>query len=148
MSKSSIEEILKKEGRYVSTTVGDSMEPMLYNRQNHIVIKTFEGVLNKYDIPLYKRPQTGKYVFHRIVKVDKKRKIYITVGDNRWKKEKVPFDWVLGVMEGYYIGEKYISSTDEDYLKYVKKHTRKYPFRAIKLICKGAVRKWKQRKQH
>lgn len=39
-------------------------------------------------------------------------------------------------MEGYYEGDRYISVEDENYLKYVRKLTRNYPFRAIRLIGK------------
>lgn len=135
MNKTTIEEIIEKNGKYLSTTVGDSMEPLLRHRSNTVVIKRAEQPLKKYDVPLYRRPD-GKYVLHRIVAVREKKGYYSIVGDNRWKKEKVPFSWIVGVMEGYYEGDRYISVEDEDYLKYVRKLTRNYPFRAIRLIGK------------
>lgn len=136
MNKMTIEEILNKEGKYLTPTVGDSMEPLLHNRRNTVVIRQTSSILKKYDIPLYKRPTTGKYVLHRIVKVNLKSKEYIIVGDNRWRKEKVPFSWVLGVMEGYFEGDEYISCEDPSYIKYSKKIVRNYPFRVVKLIIK------------
>ena len=62
-----IEEVLKEDGVFVSTTAGMSMYPMLRNRRDTIIVKPYEGRLKKYDIPLYKR--NGTYILHRIVKV-------------------------------------------------------------------------------
>lgn len=135
MNKATIEEIIERNGKYLSTTVGDSMEPLLRHRSNTVVIAKAEQPLKINDVPLYKRPN-GKYVLHRIVGVSEKKGYYYIVGDNRWRKEKVPFSWIVGVMEGYYEGERYISVKDEEYLKYVRKLTRNYPFRAIRLIAK------------
>ena len=141
MNKVTIEEILDKEGKYLGPTVGDSMEPLLHNRVNTIVIEKVKGELSKYDVPLYKRPTTNQYVLHRIVKVDQKKKEYIIVGDNRWRKERVPFSWVIGNLVGYYEGERYISTSDEEYIKYSRRIVRNYPFRAIKLILRRIFRK-------
>ena len=144
MSKVTIEEILEREGRYLAPTVVDSMEPLLHNRRNTVVIEKVVGTLKKYDVPLYKRPISNKYVLHRIVKVNEKKKEYIIVGDNRWRKEKVPFSWVIGVLVGYFEKDQYISCTSQEYINYSKKIVRNYPFRAIKLIFKGAIRKIKR----
>lgn len=132
-SNKTIEQILDKDGVYLSTTIGDSMEPMLFDRQSTVVIKKIDHLLNKYDIPLYKRPN-GKYVLHRIIKVNKKKKLYITLGDNRYKSEKVPFDWVIGYLEGYYVKDTYITTTNKKYVSYVKKLKRHLVFRRMKLF--------------
>lgn len=142
MSKKTIEEILESDGRYLAPTVGDSMEPMLHNRKNTVVIEKSNHILKKYDVPLYKRPTTNQYVLHRIIKVDLKHKQYIIVGDNRWRKEKVPFSWVIGVLVGYYKeNNTYVNCLDKDYIKYAKRIVRNYPFRTIKLIIKRLFRK-------
>ncbi len=99
MSKSAIEKELDRAGRILQITVGDSMEPMLKNRQNAVLLEKAEGILKKYDLPLYKRPN-GQYVLHRIIKVRKKD--YITCGDNRWKTEVIPHEWVIACTSGYY----------------------------------------------
>ena len=67
---SKIEGELERSGKILQTTIGDSMEPMLQNRQNIVVIEKADGLLKKYDLPLYRRPN-GKYVLHRILKVRK-----------------------------------------------------------------------------
>ncbi len=117
MSKSAIEKELDRAGRILQITVGDSMEPMLKNRQNAVLLEKAEGILKKYDLPLYKRPN-GQYVLHRIIKVRKKD--YITCGDNRWKTEVIPHEWVIACTSGYYKGGSFISADDENYRKYLK----------------------------
>lgn len=112
-----IEHELEKEGVHLSTTVGDSMYPLLRNRKDIIVIEKPKGQLKRYDVPLYKRPD-GKYVLHRILKVRKDG--YVICGDNRYYREYcVPHSWVIGVMKGCYRGEKYIDCTDLKYKCYV-----------------------------
>lgn len=117
MSKITIDEELKRTGRIFQTTVGNSMEPMLKNRENIVVLEKSEGTLKKYDLPLYKRPN-GQYVLHRIIKVLKND--YIICGDNRWKSEIVPHEWVIAVASGYYKNGNLISVNDENYQKYLK----------------------------
>ena len=65
--KRKIEDVLRQEGMYVSTTVGVSMFPMLRNRQDTIIVMPYEGRLKKYDVPLYKRG--SDYILHRIIEV-------------------------------------------------------------------------------
>lgn len=113
---SKIEEELERSGKILQTTIGDSMEPMLQNRQNIVVIEKADGLLKKYDLPLYRRPN-GKYVLHRILKVRKND--YIICGDNRIRRETVPHEWIIGVVSGYYKGKKFISVKDRKYLLYV-----------------------------
>ena len=64
-----IEQQLRDEGVYVSTTVGYSMWPMLRNRRDRIiVIAKGDQRLKKWDLPLYRYPD-GRYVLHRIIAV-------------------------------------------------------------------------------
>jgi signal peptidase I len=129
MEKMTIEEGIKKNGYHLSTIVGDSMMPLLRNRRDTVKIVPVNDVLKKYDLPLYKRP-TGEYVLHRIIKVKKEH--YVICGDNRFLKEKVPFDWVVGVTEMIYRDDREISVTNPQYIKYVKKIRRTFWWRRIK----------------
>ena len=70
MRNTSLEEERRSGKACVSTTVGDSMEPMLRNRKDTIIIEPVHGRLKRYDLPLYRRPD-GKYVLHRILHVKK-----------------------------------------------------------------------------
>jgi signal peptidase I len=140
MDTVTIEESIAKNGFHLSTIVGDSMMPLLRNRRDMVKIVPITEKLKKYDLPLYKRPN-GKYVLHRIVKV--KKDCYIICGDNRCWREKVPFDWVIGITETIYRDEKEISVTDAEYMAYVKKVCRAYPIRRIKYVIKKIKRKFR-----
>lgn len=94
-----IEEVLKEDGVFVSTTAGMSMYPMLRNRRDTIIVKPYEGRLKKYDIPLYKR--NGTYILHRIVKVLPDS--YVICGDNCEQREyDISDKQILGVLTGFY----------------------------------------------
>lgn len=130
MTKRTIEEELRESKVYLSVTVGDSMEPMLRNRQDVIVITEAAFQLEKYDVPLYKRPG-GKYVLHRILKVEKDH--YVICGDNRYGRERVPFEWVIGKLEGFYRSGKYVSVRNPFYRLYVHTWCDFFYIRAILL---------------
>ena len=117
MNKRTIEQELNTTGRILRTTIGTSMEPMLKERQNIVVLEKAENILKKYDIALYRRPN-GQYVLHRVLKVRKND--YIICGDNLWKKEIVPHKWVLAYATGYYKNGRLISLDNEKYQKYIK----------------------------
>ena len=110
----------------VTITVGDSMEPLLSNRSSRVVIVRTESELKRNDLPMYKRP-TGQFVMHRIIKVDEE--FYYTRGDNRAGLEKVPKDWVQGVVTEIYRKEKHFSVTNTWYRCYVKVWNLIYPIR-------------------
>lgn len=105
------------------------MMPMLDESRDVVKIVPLSATVKKYDLPLYRRP-SGQYVLHRIVAV---RKTYcVTCGDNRWRGEKVPYDWLIGMTEGFYKDGKYISCDDADYLAYVRRRVKGRLFRAFK----------------
>ena len=139
---SKIEEELERSGKILQTTIGDSMEPMLQYRQNIVVIEKADGLLNKYDLPLYRRPN-GKYVLHRILKVRKND--YIICGDNRIRRETVPHEWIIGVVSGYYKGKKFISVKDRKYLLYVHIWCDFYYVRAALLWLKSTLARIKRK---
>ena len=81
-----------------------------------IIIEPVHGRLKRYDLPLYRRPD-GKYVLHRILHV--KKNGYVICGDNRWWKENVPDEWIVGVVTEFYRREEHIYITDRKYRLYV-----------------------------
>ncbi len=101
-----IEEIIERDGFVLEMTVGNSMEPMLRNRQNPIVIEKITRKPRKNDVVLFKR-DTGEYVLHRIVKVYMDG--YFIRGDNRLYGDRDITDrHIIGILTGYYKGEKFI----------------------------------------
>ncbi len=120
-----IEDILEKEGIFLSTTVGMSMYPLLKNRRDNIVVKPVKGILKKYDVPLYKRGE--RYILHRIV--DVKENEYIIIGDNCVAYEHVPFDKVIGVAVGFYRRNRYVDCNNRFYRLYSRVWVKCFPIR-------------------
>ena len=105
MSKACFEDIIESQGQLIYTNVGNSMYPLIQER-DLLVIKKAELPLQKYDIPLYKR-DSGQYVLHRIIAV--KDGEYIICGDNRSDLEYGITDrHILGVLTDIIRDEKTI----------------------------------------
>ena len=117
-NEKNIEKALKDNGFLVCPVVGDSMLPMLNQTRDLVKLVPVNGILKKYDLPLYRRPD-GTLVLHRIIEV--RKNYYIICGDNRKNPEKVPHGWVIAVTEGYYKDGTYIPCTDPGYIEYVEK---------------------------
>ena len=73
-----LEEILTRDGKLVYRTKGVSMEPMLRQNRDLVVISVPSSRLRKYDVALYRRG--GSYVLHRVI--DVKDDGYLIRGDN------------------------------------------------------------------
>ena len=61
-----IEEIIEKEGYYMSTSIGNSMLPFLRDRSDTVIIQP-STQYKKYDVVLYK--YNNKYILHRIISI-------------------------------------------------------------------------------
>lgn len=122
-----IEEVLAEQGVYVSTTVGVSMRPMLRNRRDTVVVEPLHGRrLRRFDVPLYRRDDD--YVLHRCVEVHPDG--YTMLGDNCLNKElDIPDERVIGVLTGFYRGEKKIDMDGLPYRAYVRVWYAIYPLR-------------------
>lgn len=120
MMRRTIEQELDLRGYGLFQTLGDSMEPLLHNQMSTVVIKKKTESLKQYDVALYQRPHKKEYVLHRVVKVLKDG--YLICGDNRIWQEKVPENWVIGVMIGYFADEEnvYISCESDVYQSYLQ----------------------------
>lgn len=123
----SIEETLQKQGVYVSTTAGVSMYPMLRDRRDTIVIRPCQERLKKYDVPLYRRGE--KYVLHRIIAVLPDG--YLIRGDNCIAKEHVKEELVIGVLDGFFRGERRVNMQGAGYRLYVRIWCAVFPLRLI-----------------
>lgn len=130
-----IEDLIKEQGFSVSTTVGMSMYPMLRNRRDTIVIRSYKGRLKKFDVPLYR--SNGDYVLHRIIHV--LPDAYIIRGDNCIRKEYVTDDMIIGVLSEFYRGSKPVNMKGFGYKAYVKIWNCIFPFRytykMVRRIC-------------
>ncbi len=128
-----IEETLRGGGEVSFRPGGNSMLPMLRNRQDKIVLVNPPEKLRRYDIPLYRR-ENGQFVLHRIVAVQKDG--YTLCGDNQWQLEcGVGHAQVIAVVKAFYRGGKYIDcKTSKAYRLYCIIWTRLIPAR--RLFCK------------
>ena len=95
---STFEEILEKDGKLVYKTKGVSMNPMLYQNRDLVVIEVPKGRLKKYDVALYKRGNS--YVLHRVIGVNEDG-TYSIRGDNTYSIETVPESAVIGVLTAF-----------------------------------------------
>ena len=92
---STFEEILEKDGKLVYKTKGVSMNPMLYQNRDLVVIEPVKGRLKELDVALYRRGRS--YVLHRVIAVNDDG-TYLIRGDNTYSDEIVPDSAVLGVL--------------------------------------------------
>lgn len=140
MSKSTFEEEIRRKGKLVYTNVGDSMEPLIKQGRDLLIISAVNGRLKKYDVPLYKR-DSGQYVLHRILKV--RTDDYVICGDNRWQREYGITDrHIIGVLTGIVRDGKEISVTDKKYRLYVHLWCDFFYVRAFILMVKHYIKRW------
>ena len=96
---------------------GISMLPMLRDSIDSVVLAPLPDRLKKYDIPLYKR-ENGKYILHRIVKIDD---TYTCIGDNQFKYEKgIERAQLIAVVTAFTHGNKEYSVNDFSYKFYCR----------------------------
>ena len=112
----SIKEILEKTGTYTGLTVGSSMQPLLHEQKDNIIVVRPEGRLKKYDVALYVTSY-GKYIMHRVIEVCDDH--YVIMGDNLLKKEYVTDDMICGKLVGFYKnGKHYVDCENSKLYKF------------------------------
>lgn len=130
MSKevSSLEEQLRAGKTASAFTRGVSMQPLLYERKTHVILQPLQRELVPGDLPIYRTPE-GVYVIHRLIGAD--ASCYYTRGDNCITSEKVPKEWMLGIVTEIFRNGKYVKVTDRGYRIYVAVWMHTYPVRRI-----------------
>lgn len=137
MNKTTFEDILAKEGRLVYKTRGVSMEPMLRQNRDLVIIRVPESRLKKYDTALYKRG--SDYVLHRVIRVEQDH--YLIRGDNTYTIEKVPDGDVIGILTSFVRKGREVSVTSKGYRLYARIWHAIYPLRAMYVrLRRAAVR--------
>lgn len=138
MSRVTFEQVLAQGRPLVYYTVGDSMQPLLYQRDTHVVVRRPDGRLKPGDIALYHRP-AGSYVLHRVIRVQDG--CYLIRGDNCLSMEHVPDEWVIGVVTAVFRHGREIRMTDAGYRLYVAVWNAVYPARAVWYKLRGRLRR-------
>ena len=91
-----IRKVLSGGGTFCFYPKGTSMEPMIHQGQDQVVLKPLPKKLKKYQMILYKR-ENGAFVLHRIVKVNKDS--YAMRGDNQFVLEPgILRDQMIGIV--------------------------------------------------
>lgn len=81
---------------------GKSMKPMLEGGKDMVMLRKTDVKLKKFDVALYYRRETDKYVIHRVVDF-KSDGSYVMLGDNNFEKEYGIFDKdVVAVVTAFY----------------------------------------------
>ena len=119
------EELLARDGHLVYKTRGVSMEPMLRQNRDLVVIRVPSSRLKKFDVALYKRGEN--YVLHRVIGVEADH--YLIRGDNTYAVETVPDAAVIGVLSSFQRKGKQYDVTDRGYRLYVHIWHVLYPLR-------------------
>ena len=145
--KLSIEEIIARDGAYVSTVSGFSMSPMLVDRRDVITVSSVCREIKKYDVILYRA--YDKYVLHRVIKVLKDE--YITCGDNCTVRERVPKESVVGILCEVWTGSEKLDLTSPEYLDYSRRivsgyHRRRF-VRGVRRCISLLVKKGKNKRR-
>ena len=113
-----IKENIESGGESLFTPSGNSMYPMLRDRQDKVYIKAAHGYLKKYDLPLYERSE-GIFVLHRVIKA--KDGIYDMRGDNQFAIEKgIKHEQIIGVVSKFKRGDKLYKSNEISYILYTR----------------------------
>lgn len=94
---------------------GLSMLPMLRQGIDSVELAPLPEKLKKYDLPVYRYP-SGKYVMHRVVKVE--ADYYICLGDNTYAYETITQDQLIGVVSAFKRGRRRIEVTAATYRFY------------------------------
>lgn len=123
---STFEDILATDGVLVYKTRGVSMEPMLRQDRDLVIIRVPDSRLKKYDVALYKRGKS--YVLHRVIAVGSDH--YLIRGDNTFALEKVPDSNVIGVLTEFKRKGRLHTVSDRSYMLYVRCWDTLYPLRA------------------
>lgn len=108
---------------------GRSMWPFIKGKKYAVIItRKTEERLSLFDVAFFIRPD-GNYVLHRVVEVLPDG--YVMQGDSQEYVETVMEENVIGVMQGYYRGKRYVDATSNRYVIkvirwYRKKRKRKF----------------------
>lgn len=125
--KHSIQEVLERDGVWISTTAGTSMWPMLRDRRDTIVVRPVEGRLRPYDVALYKRDNV--YILHRVIKATASG--YRIIGDNCMAYEEVPASDILGRLDEFWRGERHCDPRSNAWLLYARAWHALLPMRKV-----------------
>lgn len=131
MIESTIQDAIAENGSVLRMTDGHSMMPMIKDRVDPVVIGAVVLSPRVNDVILTKL-RDDAFILHRLIRISGGN--FITRGDNCLHKDKpVTADGVIGVLSGFYRGEKYVDCKKSfGYKLYVILWARgAYPLRVV-----------------
>ena len=124
---------------------GVSMLPMLRQGKDRVELGPLPDRLKKYDLPMYRRGD-GKYVIHRIVRVEEG--CYICMGDNTYNEERIAPEQMKALVGAFVRGGRRISVEHRGYRLYCRVWCAVYPVRRwMKRVQWWIHRKLKEQRQ-
>lgn len=118
---------------------GNSMRPMLVGGKDMVILEKPKGKLRFFDVPLYYRRETDKYVVHRVVGFQKDGS-YIMLGDNNFQKEyNIRQEDIIAVVTAFYHKGRMYSVTHPIYRLYCNLWYYSRPVRLLVLKIKSKV---------
>ncbi len=129
-----IEEAFERNQKFKIEITGTSMNPLLFEKRDFVLIEKPCFPLSVGDIPLYRRSD-GAFVLHRIVDTDPNG--YVMCGDNQFILEKGITDKnIIGVVCEMNINGKKVLLSDPEYIshkeKFIKNVKTRYPCRRLR----------------
>ena len=136
-----VAEKLKNEAQVMVITEGTSMQPMLRQHKDIVVIEQINRPIIKNDVLLYRVKSKTNLVLHRVLKV--KEDHYVIRGDNTYVLEYIPKTDAVGVLKEFYrSGIRYNCAESKKYKAYVTFNRLTYPFRYLwKKVLKPKIKK-------
>ena len=123
--------LLEERGEISFVPSGNSMWPILKDRSQTVVVKKKTARLKEFDVAFFEKD--GVFVLHRVLSVTDNG--YITCGDSQLKSESITEDAVLGVLTGFYKGDRFIDVNDKTYAKKVRKWYKRGNLRKFRIKC-------------
>lgn len=111
-----VERLLGEGGDVMIIIRGNSMQPMLRDGRDRVVLRRYEGdEIRVGDVMLFR--YRGEYVLHRVVKVDGERILF--AGDGNYKrKEQATTKDIVARMVAYVKDGRRVECSDEEWLRY------------------------------
>ena len=120
---------------------GKSMEPMLTGGEDMVLLKKVSDRLHLYDVALYYRKETQRYVLHRVVGFSQDGN-YIMCGDNNLENEyNITDDDIIAVVTAFSHKGKMTETTSRSYKIYCNFWYTFKPLRIFYLRVKSFTKK-------
>lgn len=121
---------LEQFGEIRGKTVGNSMLPLFRDNKDIAIINSITGNYKVNDVVLYRKKTTDEIILHRVLNVMDDH--LVIRGDNRYSKEYIPYEDVIGVMTAFERNGKYYSCNKSKlYRLYIIYIRSSYPLRRL-----------------